>query len=140
MGIETSGAKTMSTYRNGNDTRVPAPTAPVTAALLRLAAIAALSGVAGTSVADADRVTFVETVRCNAGVCEAQRKTIPMVETVRARDNGSADFCVEYTRKLTGFKTYPSLDPAVSIQIPQFEESEKRYFRCGPGASLVSTR
>lgn len=106
--------------------------------LTALAAIAALSGIAGTSVANEDRVTFVETVRCNGNVCEAQRRTIPVLETVRAPDVG--DFCVEYTRKLTGFKSYATLDPAVRIKVPQYEESQKRYFRCGSGDSLVSTR
>jgi hypothetical protein len=111
--------------------------APVVA---RLAALAALTAIAGPSFADGDSVTFVENVRCKAGVCEAQRKTVPVVETVRAKDAGSADFCVEFTRRLTGFKTFPSLDPAVQIQIPQFEEGEKRYFRCAPAGSMVSTR
>ena len=120
--------------------RVSTPTAPVATTLLQLAAIAALSGITGTSIANEDRVTFVETVRCSAGVCDVQRKTVPVVETMRARDTSTADFCVEYTRRLTGFKTYASLDPAVSIQIPQYEDSEKRYFRCGRGDSLVSTR
>lgn len=107
--------------------------------LTALAAIAALSGISGTSIANEDRVTFVENVRCSAGVCEVQHKTIPVVEKVRVKDTVTADFCVEYTRRLTGFQTFPSLDPAVAIQVPQYEESDKRSFRCGSN-SLVSAR
>jgi hypothetical protein len=81
----------------------------------------------------------VDNVQCNAGVCEAQRKTIPVLETVRERDTKTTGFCVEYTRRLTGFKSFPSADTAISIQLPQYEESEKRYFRCA-AASLASTR
>ena len=110
--------------------RKSALTVQVTGAVLRWAAIALLSGTAATSLANEEQVTFVENVRCNAGVCEAQRRTIPVVQTVRAKDKDSADFCVEYTRRLTGFQSFPSVDAAISIQLPQYEESEKRYFRC----------
>jgi hypothetical protein len=119
--------------------RKSALTVQVTGALLRWAAIALLSGTAGTSLANGEQVTFVETVRCNAGVCEAQHKTVLVLETVRAKDKDTAGFCVEYTRRLTGFKSFPSADTAISIQLPQYEESEKRYFRCA-AASLASTR
>jgi hypothetical protein len=121
----------------GDDMRKATRTVLIATAL-RVAATAILSGVAGTGIADPDRVTFVENVRCNAGACQVQHKTIPVNETVRAKDADSADFCVEYTRRLTGFKTFPSLDPAIAIQLPQFQEGEKRYFRCAP--ALVSAR
>ena len=110
--------------------RKPSRTA-VTITLLRFAAVAALSGAAGTGIANEERVSYVEAVRCNAGGCEAQHKTIAAFEVVRARDAFTADFCVEHTRRLTGFKTVPSIDPAVPIQVPQIVESERRYFRCG---------
>ena len=113
-------------------------TSPVTA-FARLVAIAALSGLAGTSVANANEgsVTFVESVRCsNISVCDVQSRTVPVFEIVRAQDVG--DFCVEYTRKLTGFKTYASLDPATKIKVPQYEHGEKRYFRCNRGDKVAS--
>jgi hypothetical protein len=106
--------------------------------LTALAAMAALSGIAGTSVASQQTVTFVETVRSSATVCEAQRKTIPVLETVRAPDAG--DLCVEYTRTLTGFKSHATLDPAIRIKVPLYEQSEKRYVSCGAAPSLVSSR
>ena len=107
--------------------------------LAALAAVATLSGMTGTSFANEEHVTFSETIRCSLGVCAMQRKTIPVLETVRARDPGSADSCVEYTRRLTGFKSYAYFEPSSgAVQIPQFEESEKRYFRCAP--ALVSAR
>ena len=111
-------------------------TSPV-AAFARLIAIAALSGLAGTSGANEGSVTFVESVRCsNISVCDVQSRTVPIFETVRAPDVG--DFCVEYTRKLTGFKTYVSQDPATKIKVPQYEHSEKRYFRCNRGDKVAS--
>ena len=107
------------------------------AALARLFAIAALSGMAGTSVANEGTVTFVESVRCtNITVCDVQSRTIPILETVRAPDVG--DYCVEYTRKLTGFRTYASQDPATKIKVPQYEHGEKRYFRCAKADKLAS--
>ena len=107
--------------------RKPSSVSPV-GTLVRLAAIAALSGMAGTSVANEEKVTFVESVRCSLTVCDVQSRTIPVLETVRAPDIG--DFCVEYTRKLTGFKSYASADPSIRIKVPQYEDSGKRYFRC----------
>ena len=101
---------------------------PTVTTLVRLAAIAVLSGMAGTSVANEESVTFVESVRCTGNVCEAQRRTIPVLETVRATDVG--EFCVEYTRKLTGFKSYVTSDPSVRIKVPQYDQGEKRYYRC----------
>jgi len=47
-----------------------------------LIAVLSLTGAAGGAGANADRVTFIENVRCEAGACEALRKTIPLFETV----------------------------------------------------------
>src|SRR5258706_250319 len=107
--------------------------------LTALTALAALSGMTGTSLANEEHVTFVESVRCIVGVCAVQKKTIPVLETVRTRSAGSPDLCVEYTKRLTGFKGVASLETAVSTRTPQFEESEKRYFRCAPDALLASS-
>ena len=96
-----------------------------------IAAVAALTGTATTAGAAGEYVTYVETVRCQSGVCEAQRKTVPLLEIVRQPDG--PNFCLELTKRLTGFQTVPSLDPEVPIQIPQFEES-KRSFRCNQDA------
>lgn len=116
---------------------MPARTMPIAAALMWLTGVTALAGVAGSAAANEDRVTFVEFVLCDSGVCEPRRKTVPVVEVVRERDE--AIFCREYTRRLTGFKSFPSLDPAVPIQVPQFEESARRYFRCDRGDSLAAS-
>jgi hypothetical protein len=105
-------------------------------ALARLAAVAALSGLAGTSVANEESVTFVESVKCTLMVCEAQKKTVPVVEIVRAPDYG--DFCVEFTRKLTGFQNYASSDPSIRISVPQYQDSPKRYYRCARGDKVAS--
>jgi hypothetical protein len=75
-------------------------------------------------------------VQCAAGVCSAQSRTVPTREIVRAPDVG--DYCVEYTRTLTGFTVFPSVDPAVSVQIPRFQEGERRYFRCAREAVAAS--
>jgi len=96
--------------------------------VLRLTVMAALSGTAGTGMANEENVTFVEAVQCAAGACSTQRRTVPTRQIVRAPDVG--DYCVEYTRTLTGFTAFPSVDPAVAIQIPRFQEGERRYFRC----------
>jgi len=99
--------------------------------LLWVAGIVGVVSMTGSAGAN-DEVTYVETVRCQAGVCEPLHKTVPMVQVVRQPDG--ANFCIEFTRRLTGFKSVPSIDPAVQIQIPQFEESGRHYVRCGQDA------
>ena len=86
--------------------------------------------------ADSDTVTYVDSVSCSAGVCEARHKTEPVEQVMRERYSGGV--CVEYTRRITGMKRVPTTDPLVSIEVPQYQVGESRHLRCDQ-AAVVKT-
>jgi hypothetical protein len=100
--------------------------------LLGLAMLAAVPA----ARADSDTVTYVDSVSCTAGVCEARHKTEPVERTLRERYSGGV--CVEYTRRITGMKKVPTTDPLVSIEVPQYQVGESRHLRCDQ-AAVVKT-
>jgi len=106
---------------------------------IALAVFVGASALAATSVRAADSVTYVESVDCVAGVCEARHKTEPLVRTMRERHPGG--MCTEFTRRIAGLKKVPTIDPNRSIELPQYQDSQTRYVRCdqnGASGRLVS--
>jgi hypothetical protein len=98
----------------------------------------ALAWAAPALAGDAETVTYVDSVDCRAGRCEARRKTVPLQSTVREPVAGGV--CVEYARRIVAFTTFPTRDPAMRLEVPQYEVGPARQVACerAPAHAVVA--
>jgi hypothetical protein len=106
-------------------------------------AVALLLGAAALAApaargANADEVTYVDSVDCTAGACEVRRKTEPVERMMRERYSGGV--CIEYTRRIAGLRKVPSRDPQTPLEVPQYEDSRPRHIGCDQKAAADAPR